>query len=136
MAGTITNTAIVDFGTGNADWGTIVGATIHDAITSGNQVAQSALATSKVISADPVSFQVGALTFSLGSEISDYAAIALLNSLFGKTSNWGALASVPATFYIALWTTTPDSAGAGGTECSGTGYAREAITASSWGAAS
>jgi len=136
MAGTITNTAIVDFGTGNADWGTIVGATIHDAITSGNQVAQSALATSKVISADPVTFQIGALAFVLSSEISDYAAIALLNAMFGKTSSWGSLSGVPTTYYIALWTTTPDSAGSGGTECTGTGYGRVAITASSWGAAS
>lgn len=138
MSGTITNANIVDFGTAGAgDWGTIVGATLHDAAAAGNQIAQSTLTGgSKVVNnGDPVSFAAGALSFVLSSEISDYAAIALLNSLFGKTSNFGALASAP-TIYVRLWTVLPNSAGTGGTECVGTGYAAEATVAGDWNVAS
>jgi len=59
---------------------------------------------------------------------------ALLNSLFGKTSNFGALASRP-TLYVGLSTTTPTMAGANVTEPSGNNYARVATAASDWNAA-
>jgi len=58
-------------------------------------------------------------------------AQALLNSLFGKTSNFGALATVP-TIYVALSTTTPNEAGTNVTEPVGNGYARVATAAGDW----
>lgn len=65
---------------------------------------------------------------------SNYAAQAVLNSLFGKTSNFGALASAP-TIYVALFTTMPGEDGTGGTEVSGGSYARVATVAGDWNAA-
>ena len=58
-------------------------------------------------------------------------AQALLNSLFGKTSNFGALASAP-TLYVALSSTTPAEDGTGFTEPVGNAYARVAVPAGSW----
>ena len=65
---------------------------------------------------------------------SNYAAQAILNSLFGKTSNFGVLASVP-TIYIGLSSTTPNEGGTGITEPSGGAYARKSTAASDWNAA-
>lgn len=59
---------------------------------------------------------------------------ALLNSLFGKSSDFGALASVP-TIYVALMTASPNKTG-GGTEANYTSYARVATVASDWEASS
>ncbi len=61
-------------------------------------------------------------------------AQALLNSLFGKTSNFGALASAPA-IYVALSTTAPAEDGTNVTEPSGNGYARVLANAATWDAA-
>lgn len=61
-------------------------------------------------------------------------AQALLNSLFGKTSNFGALASAP-TIYVGLSSTTPTETGTNVTEPSGGSYARVATAASDWNAA-
>jgi hypothetical protein len=59
---------------------------------------------------------------------------ALLNSLFGKTSDFGALASRP-TIYVALSTTTPTETGTNVTEPSSGGYARVATAAADWNSA-
>lgn len=56
---------------------------------------------------------------------------ALLNSIFGNTSNFGALATAP-TVHVALSTSAPAMAGTGVTEPSGSGYARVATSASDW----
>ena len=67
--------------------------------------------------------------------ISQYAAAALLNSLAGKTSDFGALASRP-TLYVGLFTDAgPNEAGSGGSEVSGNNYARVATAPSDWGTA-
>lgn len=68
--------------------------------------------------------------------LSNYAAQATLNSLFGKTSNFGALATRP-TLYVALFTTAPANDGTGGTEVSATstGYARVSTAPADWNAA-
>lgn len=68
------------------------------------------------------------------SSFSNYTAQAMLNSLFGKTSNFGALASVP-TLYVALSSTTPTETGTNVTEPSGGAYARKATVAGDWNAA-
>ena len=62
---------------------------------------------------------------------SNYTAQALLNSLFGKTSNFGALASRP-TIYVALSTAEPLEDGSGVAEPAGNGYARVATTPADW----
>lgn len=66
---------------------------------------------------------------------SNYTNQAILNSLFGKTSNFGALGSAP-TMYVALFTTKPGEDGTGATEVSGGSYAREATAATDWNTAS
>ena len=58
-------------------------------------------------------------------------AQALLNSLFGKTSNFGALASAP-TIYVGLSSTTPAEDGTNVTEPSGGAYARVSTAAGDW----
>jgi uncharacterized membrane protein len=65
---------------------------------------------------------------------SNYAAQALLNSLFGKTSNFGALASAP-TIYVGLSATTPNENGSNVTEPNGDSYARVSTAAGDWVAA-
>jgi hypothetical protein len=55
-------------------------------------------------------------------------AQALLNSLFGKASNFGALGSAP-TLHVGLSSTAPNEDGTGITEPAGGGYARVATVA-------
>ena len=64
-----------------------------------------------------------------------YSAQALLNSLLGKTSNFGALASAPAK-YVGLSSTNLGTDGSGKTEPSTGGYARQLTSASDWSAPS
>lgn len=63
-----------------------------------------------------------------------YACKALLNSMFGKTSTFGALASAP-TIYVGLSSTTPAEDGTGVTEPSSGSYARVETAAADWEAA-
>lgn len=62
---------------------------------------------------------------------SNRTAQALLNSLFGKTSNFGALASAP-TIYVGLSSTAPAEDGTNVTEPSAGGYARVSTAAGDW----
>lgn len=64
---------------------------------------------------------------------SNYAVSAILNSLFGKTSDFGALATRP-TIYVGLSSTAPTAAGANVTEPSGNNYSRKSTAASDWNA--
>jgi hypothetical protein len=66
--------------------------------------------------------------------LSNYSAQALLNSLFGKTSNFGSLASAP-TIYVGLSSTAPNEDGTNVTEPSGGSYARISTTSGDWNAA-
>ena len=61
-------------------------------------------------------------------------AQALLNTMFGKTSNFGALASAPA-IYVGLSTSAPNEGGTGETEPVANGYARVLVEAADWGTA-
>lgn len=65
--------------------------------------------------------------------LSDYTEAALLNSLTGKTSSFGALASRP-TWYVALLTQTASDADTGSTihEANYGSYARVQTAASDW----
>ncbi len=58
-------------------------------------------------------------------------AKAMLNSLFGKTSDFGTLSSVP-TLYVALSSTTPAEDGTNVTEPSAGSYARVSTAAGDW----
>ena len=71
------------------------------------------------------------------TQASAYAQLAFLNSLFGKTSTFGALASAP-TIYVALCTAAPTNSSTGATiaEATYTGYARKSTAAADWNAAS
>ncbi len=66
--------------------------------------------------------------------LTNYTHQALLNSTFGKSSNFGALASAP-TIYVGLSSTTPTMAGANVTEPSTGSYAQVATSGSDWGSA-
>lgn len=61
------NSAIIDFGTGNSDWGTITRFAIYDALSAGNLLWDiTALTASKVINTgDPVTFPIGALDLTM-----------------------------------------------------------------------
>lgn len=61
-------------------------------------------------------------------------AQAMLNSLFGKTSNFGTLSSVP-TLHVALSSSTPAEDGSNVTEPSAGSYARVQTAAGDWNAA-
>ena len=65
---------------------------------------------------------------------SNRTAQALLNSLFGKTSNFGALAAAPP-IYVGLSSTAPAEDGTGVTEPSTGSYVRVATSAATWNAA-
>jgi hypothetical protein len=62
----------------------------------------------------------------MAQEMSNYYANLVLDQWFGKN----ATPTIPTTYYIALYTTTPGLGNSGGTEVSttGTGYSRLAIT--------
>lgn len=60
-----------------------------------------------------------------------YTAQGLMNSIFGKTSVFGVLASVP-TLYVGLSSTTPAQNGTNITEPSAGSYARVATSAADW----
>jgi hypothetical protein len=63
-----------------------------------------------------------------------YTAEAILNSLFGKTSDFGTLSSVP-TIHVGLSSTTPAEDGTNVTEPSAGAYARVETAAGDWNAA-
>lgn len=63
---------------------------------------------------------------------SSYTSTAILNAMFGKTSDFGALSNAP-TLYAALSNTDPIASGV--TEPSGNGYTRVATAVSDWAAA-
>lgn len=62
---TATNSALVQFPTATASWGTIVAAAIFDASTGGNMLEYGTLATSKTVgSGDAFAFPVGSYSVS------------------------------------------------------------------------
>ena len=71
------------------------------------------------------------------SSATNYTESAILNSVFGKTSDFGALASAP-TLYVGLSTSDPGEAGSltGEPTIGSAGYARKATSASDWTASS
>lgn len=65
---------------------------------------------------------------------SNYTAQATLNSIFGKTSNFGALGAAP-TVHVGLSSTTPAEDGTNVAEPSGGSYARVATASGDWNSA-
>jgi hypothetical protein len=66
--------------------------------------------------------------------LSNYTAQAILNSVFGKTSNFGSLGSAP-TVYVGLSSTAPNEDGTNITEPSGGSYARVSTASTDWNSA-
>lgn len=65
-AGAVTNSALVDFGTATANWGTVVASGIFDAVTAGNLLFYGALLSNKTVaSGDGFSYAIGKLTVGL-----------------------------------------------------------------------
>lgn len=65
-AGSVSNSAIVDYGTATGTWGTVVGVELWTASSGGTRIAWGTLTTSKSpTNGDPVSFAVGTLVMTL-----------------------------------------------------------------------
>ena len=61
--GSIANSALVDFGTASANWGTVVAVGFFDALSAGNLLYWGTLTTAKAInSGDQANFPVGSLS--------------------------------------------------------------------------
>jgi len=87
---------------------------------------------SRVVTRFVLSFLLMAMPVFAASGLSNYAHQALLNSMFGKTSNFGALATAP-TVYVALSSTTITAGTCANiTEPSGGSYARKSTAAGDW----
>lgn len=122
----IANAGTTNFGNAGSAWGTVLGFGIYDASTSGNLLYVANFGSSVIISnGAPVSFAAGAITITV-SNVSQYLANAALNWYKGT-----AYPTAPTNTYVALYTTMPNAADSGGVEVSGTGYARQPISASS-----
>ena len=126
---TSSNNAPINFGTaGGAGSAAVTNLVIFDALTGGNPICFIPLpnGTLTIANGDAVSFAAGTISFSLGlaGGCSDYLANKLIDFIFR-----GQAYSFPASMYEALFTAAPGNAG-GGTEVSGTGYARVAIAGS------
>lgn len=121
-----TNTT-VDYGTAGSAWGTAVAMGFYDASSGGNLLHIETFGSSVVITSGlPVKFLAGAVTITVSSTtISKYLALAYLNWYRGT-----AFPAAPTNVYAALFLTVPAQDNSGGTEVSGTGYARQAIAAS------
>lgn len=64
--GTTSNVNAITFPTASANWGTVVAAAIHDAVTAGNMLAFGALAANKIVNTgDVLKFNAGDLVFTL-----------------------------------------------------------------------
>ena len=62
----VANSALVDFGTASADWGTVTHWGIEDASTAGNMLFHGALTASKTVqNGDPVSAAISAVKVNL-----------------------------------------------------------------------
>lgn len=60
---TITNAALIDFGTAGGAWGTVNYCAIYDAATAGNMLASGDLTVARpIVTGDPVTFPIGTLT--------------------------------------------------------------------------
>ncbi len=121
------NNGDVDFGNAGSAWGTASHLVLFDASTAGNAWMLFELETPLVIgNGDPVLFEAGSVAFTLGlaGGMSHYLANKLIDLIFrGQAYTW------PASLYAALYTSATTGAG-GGTEVSGGGYARPALTSS------
>ena len=69
-SGATDNTSAVEFATATASWGTVTHTAIHDAITGGNMLAETALTASKAIgSGDVFRYQAGEFDVTLSQSM-------------------------------------------------------------------
>lgn len=121
------NSADVSY-SATADWGTVTHAAIFDAASGGGILWHGAFISQRtVLDGDNFTIPTGGLVVSITNAISNYARKLVLDWLMTT-----ATVVRPGSLYLALFTTAPTDAG-GGTEVSGGGYNRQAV---SFGAAS
>lgn len=120
------NGVVLNGPTPSTDLGVAVAFGLWDAASSGNFLGGNTFTVSKTLKANrPIFIKAGemVLSFSAG-DFSNYLANALLDHILG-----GGNYTRPATMHLAMFSTNPNFAtGTGGTELSGSGYARTAIT--------
>ena len=120
VAGATQNTAIITFPTATAVWGLVTSVGIYDAITGGNLLFYGSFTGNlQVDTGDTLSIAAGALDISLGGDIGTFLANEMLDHILD-----GASFTQPAAAYLALYTTMPNAADAGGVEVIGGAYAR------------
>jgi hypothetical protein len=122
---TTSNNNAIGFGTSGSAWGPATQVGLFDASSGGNCWMYRDLESARDIgSGEAVALNAGEVSWTLGLSggMSDYLANKMIDLLFrAQAYAW------PATVYAALFTVAPNNAG-GGTEVSGGGYLRMAIT--------
>jgi len=130
----ITNTSSIIFDAATANWGTVGYALLYSVSTAGTLYGFGTLAASEtVFNTDVVRFATGDYTVSFSGGIANTLANNILDSAFDN----GVLLSEPATFYVGVSTTAPNSDGTNVTEPVGNNYARVSKTSNTtdWAAA-
>jgi hypothetical protein len=121
----ISNNQAVDFGIAGSAWGSASYAVLYDALTAGNALLYADIDGGALVIATstPVAFDASTLFITLGltGGMSDYLSNKILDEVFRALAF-----TKPANLYGRLLTTAPSNAG-GGTEATGTTYARVAL---------
>jgi hypothetical protein len=123
------NNIDLDWGSPSSDWGLASYVGFFDASTSGNCWMYVPITTLTLLlgsPSDPAVVAAGDLVMQMGfnTGCTDYLANKLIDLIFrAQAFSW------PSSTWLALFTVAPTNGGAG-TECSGSGYARQAIVSS------
>lgn len=118
------NTNAITFPTPSGNGGTVTHIAIWDAASAGNMLFYGALTNSKAwLSGVPFSIAAGGIDISFGGAVSTYLAHKWLNHVLRNT----AFTSPGTSIYVGLSTSQTENAG--GTEVSGSNYARVQVTA-------
>jgi len=131
--GATSSTSGITMATPSANWGNIRYLGIFDALTDGNLLFFTQLATDKeVLSGKPVIFNAGDLDLDLGVAMSYYLANKILDHWLNAVEY-----NEETSIWMALYNTVPDLNNEGGSELSGNGYSRIEVHGSgSWTASS
>lgn len=120
-SGTTSNTADIVFVTSTGVWGSVTSLGIFDALSGGNLLFYGDFTGGpiQIDTGDTLTIPAGGLDVSLTGDISTYLANELLDHILDGTSF-----TQPADAFLALYTTMPNAADAGGVEVSAGGYSR------------
>ena len=115
------NTAIIQFPTSTAVWGSVSHVGIFDAASGGHLLFHGEFADPLQVDAgDVYKTEAGALDISFGGDISTFLANEMLDHIFRASAF-----TQPADAYLALYTTMPNAGDSGGVEVTGGSYARK-----------